>query len=184
MTLPRDPRQYLEEAVQYRKKAAAALDSFELCESYLALARSYELLVDALTRREPSIFGRAASIHSYELTDFEWKVIEPLLPNKPRGIPRVDDRRVLNGILWILGTGAPWHALPKEFGRYSTCYSRFARWRKAGVWDRVLAALTKAYEGNMQIDSNSSSVHILHHAANSRDAPRSGIGLVGRRADD
>jgi transposase len=44
----------------------------------------------------------------YDLTDFEWRVIEPLLPNKPRGVPRVDDRRVLNGIFWVLRSGAPW----------------------------------------------------------------------------
>jgi transposase len=169
MALSRDLRQYLEEAVQYRKKAAAAFETFELRESYLALARSYELLVDALARREPSIFGRAASIHSYELTDFEWKVIEPLLPNKPRGVPRVDDRRVLNGILWILGTGAPWHALPKEFGPYQTCHGRFVLWRKAGVWDRLLTALTNAYDGDMQMIENSS-VRVLRHAANSKDA--------------
>ena len=43
----------------------------------------------------------------YDLTDFEWRVIEPLLPNKPRGVPRVDDRRVLNGILWVLRSGGP-----------------------------------------------------------------------------
>jgi len=43
----------------------------------------------------------------YDLTDFEWRVIEPLLPNKPRGVPRVDDRRVLNGIFWVLRSGAP-----------------------------------------------------------------------------
>ena len=42
----------------------------------------------------------------YDLTDFEWRVIEPLLPNKPRGVPRVDDRRVLNGIFWVLRRGA------------------------------------------------------------------------------
>ena len=56
-------------------------------------------------------------MQGYELTDFEWDVIAPLLPNKPRGVPRVDDRRVLNGIFWVLRTGAPWRALPKEFGR-------------------------------------------------------------------
>src|SRR5262249_297563 len=44
----------------------------------------------------------------YDLSDFEWRVMEPLLPNKPRGVPRVDDRRVLNGIFWVLRSGAPW----------------------------------------------------------------------------
>ena len=48
------------------------------------------------------------SSRRYELSDFEWSVIEPLLPNKPRGVPRVDDRRVLNGIYWRLRTGSPW----------------------------------------------------------------------------
>src|ERR1700733_9499027 len=52
----------------------------------------------------------------YELTEFEWKVIQPLLPNKPRGVPRVDDRRVLNGIFWGLRSGAPWRDLPERYG--------------------------------------------------------------------
>jgi transposase len=49
----------------------------------------------------------------YDLTDFEWRVIEPLLPTKPRGVSRVDDRRVLNGIFWVLRSGAPWRDVPK-----------------------------------------------------------------------
>jgi transposase len=53
----------------------------------------------------------------YDLTDFEWRVIEPLLPNKPRGVPRVDDRRVLNGIFWVLRSGAPWRDLPDVMDR-------------------------------------------------------------------
>ena len=52
----------------------------------------------------------------FELTDFEWSVIAPLLPNKPRGVPRVDDRRVLNGIFWRLRTGAPWADIPARYG--------------------------------------------------------------------
>ena len=44
----------------------------------------------------------------YGLTDFEWSIIEPLLPNKPRGVPRMDDRKVLNGIFWRLRAGTPW----------------------------------------------------------------------------
>jgi len=61
----------------------------------------------------------------YDLTDFEWSIIQPLLPNKPRGVPRVDDRRVLNGIFWVLRTGAPWRDLPQYYGPYTTCYNRF-----------------------------------------------------------
>lgn len=53
----------------------------------------------------------------YDLTDFEWRVIEPLLPKKPLGVPRVDDRRVLNGIFWVLRSGAPWRDLPERYGR-------------------------------------------------------------------
>jgi Putative transposase of IS4/5 family (DUF4096) len=52
----------------------------------------------------------------YNLTDFEWNMIKPLLPNKPRGVPRVDDRRVLNGIFWVLRSGAPWRDLPDCYG--------------------------------------------------------------------
>jgi transposase len=66
----------------------------------------------------------------YELTDHEWAAIKPMLPNKPRGVPRVNDRRVLNGIFWVLRSGAPWRDLPDNFGPYTTCYNRFARWRR------------------------------------------------------
>src|SRR3954447_14334704 len=66
----------------------------------------------------------------YDLTDFEWRVIAPLLPNKPRGVPRVDDRRVLNGIFWVLRSGAPWRDLPERYGPRTTCYNRFVRWRR------------------------------------------------------
>lgn len=74
----------------------------------------------------------------YELTDCEWAAIKPFLPNKPRGVPRVNDRRVLNGIFWVLRSGAPWRGLPENFGPYTTCYNRFARWRRAGVWDQLM----------------------------------------------
>ena len=57
----------------------------------------------------------------YELTDFDWAAIKPLLPNKPRGVPRVNDRRVLNGIFWVLRSGAPWRDLPVSFGPRTTC---------------------------------------------------------------
>jgi transposase len=96
----------------------------------------------------------------FELTDDEWLVIEPLLPNKPRGVPRVDDRRVINGILWRFRTGSPWADIPERYGPHTTCYNRFVSWRKAGVWDRLLEAVSQAFDGELvMIDSSSIRVH-------------------------
>src|ERR1700734_2908295 len=96
----------------------------------------------------------------YELTEFEWKVVRPLLPNKPRGVPRVDDRRVLNGIFWVLRSGSPWADVPERYGPPTTIYNRFNRWRKAGVWDKLMDAIIKAHDGKVQmIDSSVVRVH-------------------------
>jgi len=101
----------------------------------------------------------------FDLTDFEWSVISPLLLNKQRDVPRVDDRRVLNGIFWRLRTGAPWADIPECYGPHTTCVNRFNRWRKAGVWDRCLGAVSKAYDGDIQM-IDSSSIRVHQHAAN------------------
>src|SRR5262245_60290469 len=80
----------------------------------------------------------------YELSNDEWSAIKPMLPNKPRGVARVNDRRVLNGIFWVLRSGAPWRDLPNNFGPYTTCYNRFVRWRRAGVWAMIMSALAES----------------------------------------
>src|SRR3954469_9154065 len=85
----------------------------------------------------------------YELTESEWKGIGPCLPNKPRGVPRVNDRRVLNSIFWVLRSGARWADLPERYGPPTTIYNRFNRWRKAGVWARLMDVVTKAQEEGM-----------------------------------
>jgi transposase len=82
----------------------------------------------------------------YELSDFEWAAIKPLLPNKSRGVRRVNDRRVLNGIFWVLCSGAPWRDLPVCYGPRTTCYNRFVRWRRAGVWGRIMDTLAAAHD--------------------------------------
>ena len=112
-----------------------------------------------------SLGGAGTAARRYELTDFEWSIIEPLLPNKPRGVPRADDRKVLNGIYWRLRTGSPWADIPERYGPATTCYNRFVRWRKIGVWDRIFAAVSAAYDGDLQI-VDSSSVRVHQHAAN------------------
>ena len=109
--------------------------------------------------------GLGMSPRRYELTDFEWSIIEPHLPNKPRGVPRANDRRVLNGIYWRLRTGSPWADIPERYGPSTTCYNRFVRWRKLGVWDRIFAAISKAYDGDLQM-VDSSSIRVHQHAAN------------------
>jgi transposase len=100
----------------------------------------------------------------YELTDFEWAAIRPMLPNKTRGVPRVDDRRVLNGICWVLRSGAPWRDLPNCYGPCTTCYNRFVRWRRAGVWARIMDALTAAHDAAVQM-IDTSIVRVHQHAA-------------------
>ncbi len=83
------------------------------------------------------------AMSEFELTDQEWSAIQPVLPTKWRGIPRVDDRRVLNGIFWVLRSGGSWRSLPKQYGPHSTCYNRYIRWRSAGIWERVMTAIAQ-----------------------------------------
>ncbi len=73
-----------------------------------------------------------------ELDDQQWELIAPLLPQqKSRGRPRVDDRRTLDGILWLLRSGARWKDLPIKYGSRSTCHRRLKEWQYLGVWERV-----------------------------------------------
>ena len=103
----------------------------------------------------------------YDLTDFEWSVIEPVLPKGKPGPRRKDDRRVLNGIFWVLRAGAPWRDLANRYGSYTTAYNRFNRWRKAGVWDRLMDAITRAHDGKLQM-IDSSIVRVHQHAAGAK----------------
>jgi transposase len=100
----------------------------------------------------------------YEISDYELSVIKLMLPNKPRGVPRVDDRRVLNGIFWVLRSGAPWHDLPEIYGPHTTCYNRFVRWRQAGIWDRIMNGLATAHDAAMQM-IDTSVVRVHQHGA-------------------
>jgi transposase len=90
----------------------------------------------------------------HTLTDGQWERLRPLLPPPPRsrGRPRRDDRTVVEGILWRLATGVPWRDLPERFGPWRTVYSRFRRWQRAGVWERVLAALQADADAAGELD--------------------------------
>ena len=103
----------------------------------------------------------------HELTDHEWAVIEPLLPRNSRGVPRVYDRRVINGILWRFRTGSSWRDVPERYGPRTTLYNRFTRWRAASVWDRLLEAVSRAYDGDI-VMIDSSCVRVHQHGAASK----------------
>jgi transposase len=100
----------------------------------------------------------------YDLTDSEWSVIEPVLPKGRPGRQPQNNRRVMDGIFWVLRTGAPWRDLPERYGPYTTAYNRFNRWRKAGIWDRLMEAVTKAHNGKVQM-IDSSIVRVHQHAS-------------------
>lgn len=95
-----------------------------------------------------------------QLTDEQWQAVEPYIPAKERrppgkqgGRPWVSARQVLDGVLWVLRTGAPWADLPRRFPPYQTCHRRFQRWVEAGVLPRVLAALRRDLEGRGGIEN-------------------------------
>ncbi|MEJ5083616.1 IS5 family transposase [Ochrobactrum sp. MYb379] len=104
--------------------------------------------------------------------------MQPLLPNKPRGVRRVDDWRVINAILWRFRTGSPWADVPDRYGPYTTCYNRFVRWRKAGVWDHVLGEISKAFDDDI-IMIDSSCVRVHRHAAKGKKGDQDD-GCMGR----
>jgi transposase len=82
-------------------------------------------------------------MHRGDLTDAQWERLQPLLPPQRHGKgttggrPSNDHRPIINGILWVLRTGAPWDDLPARYGTRSTVSSRYERWRTDGVWDRI-----------------------------------------------
>lgn len=86
------------------------------------------------------------------LSDMEWKVLEPMLPKAKRrkdgrGRPPKDPRDVLNGIIWILFSGAPWHLLPEAYPPYQTCHRYFQTWTRKGVMQKMLGALSTYHAG-------------------------------------
>jgi transposase len=97
----------------------------------------------------------------YWLSDVEWGKIEPLLPRGRRGAHRIDDRRVISGIVHILRSGARWRDCPPAYGPHMTMHNRFNRWSLQGIWSAIFQALTGSNGscGSMSIDAT----HIKAH---------------------
>jgi transposase len=99
----------------------------------------------------------------YEIRDDQWEIIKSILPpeQKPQGgRPAIDNRKMFNAMLWVLRSGAPWRDLPECYGSWSSVYSRFRRWGKAGLFDRMLAVLaSEADEESIMLDASIVRVH-------------------------
>ena len=95
-------------------------------------------------------------MHRYELSDPQWARIEPFLPHRTHhgkaGHPFKDHRPLVNGILWILHTGAPWRDLPERYGPWKTVSDRFYRWRADGTLVRIVSSLLDELDDKGQID--------------------------------
>jgi transposase len=89
-----------------------------------------------------------------ELSNAQWSRLAELLPPEQPAVgrPNADHRVILNGILWKLRTGAPWRDLPERYGPWSTVYSRFWRWQRARVWERIFAAVQRRADAAGQLD--------------------------------
>jgi transposase len=97
----------------------------------------------------------------YWLSDEAWATIEPHLPHGRPGAPRVDDRRVISGILHVLKSGCRWRDAPPEFGPRTTLYNRYNRWARQGVWRRLFerVAASGGVPDELAIDSTHIKVH-------------------------
>lgn len=113
--------------------------------------------------------------HRHELTDAQWERLQPLLPpqKRQRGRPSLDHRTIINGILWISKTGAPWRDMPERYGSWKTVSSRFYRWRSQGIWDKLWSEVQRDADAQGQIEweihfVDSSVIRAHQHAAGAK----------------
>jgi transposase len=125
-----------------------------------------------------------------DLTNTQWERLQPLLPpQQPKtGQPAVDHRRILNGMLGILRTGAPWRDLPERYGPWRTVASRFYRWQRAGIWAQLFAAVQAQADAHCQLNwdmpyIDGTMIRAHQHAAGAKKGlqspkPSAGAGAV------
>jgi putative transposase len=112
-------------------------------------------------------------VKRYELSEAQWARIAPLLPGKATdpGRTAADNRLFVNGVLWVLRSGAFWRHLPEHYGKWKSVHARFTRWAKTGVWEKVFAELIKARD-NKYLMLDSTLVRVHQQAAGGKGGPR------------
>jgi len=117
------------------------------------------------------------------LSDRAWAAIEPLLPKNQPGARRVDDRRVISGIIHVLRVGCRWQDCPPEYGPPTTIYNRFNRWSHRGLWTRIFDTLSTQAElpDDLSIDSTAVRAHrSAHGGKGGRKFRPSGVRVAGQ----
>ena len=119
----------------------------------------------------------------YELSEAQWQRICELLPGKPGdpGRSGADNRLFVNGVLWVLRSGARWQDLPERYGKWKSVHTRFTRWAKAGVWEKVFASLVDDPD-NRYLMLDTTLVRVHQQAAGGKGGPK--IRLWGAREED
>jgi transposase len=119
----------------------------------------------------------------YELSDVQWQRIAHMVPGKPgdRGRSGRDNRLFVNGVLWVLRSGARWEDLPERYGKYKSVHKRFTRWAKNGVWEKVFDSLTEDPD-NQHLMLDTALVRVHQQAASGKGGPK--IRLWGVREAD
>ncbi len=111
-------------------------------------------------------------IRRHELSDAEWDLLRLLLPTSSTGRPRLNDRTVLNGIVWKFRTGVAWRDVPERYGSWATLHTRFRRWAKDGTFEQMLQAAQTKADATGDIDwltsVDSTIVRAHQHAAGAR----------------
>jgi len=115
------------------------------------------------------------------LSEEAWKAIEPHLPRGRPGKPRVDDRRVISGILHVLKTSCRWRDVPAEYGPPTTVYNRFNRWSQRGLWQRLFARMAASGEVPEELSLDSSHVKAHRSAAGGKGGSGAGGRPLARR---
>ena len=126
------------------------------------------------------------TVSRYELSDVQWSRIEGLLPGRVETVGRTaaNNRGFVNGVLWVLRSGAHWHDLPERYGKYKSVHKRFGRWAAGGVWDKVFQELVRDRKNQyLMIDSTIVRAHQQAATGRKRGLGQ-GSGALPRRSDD
>jgi transposase len=122
----------------------------------------------------------------YELSDVQWERIKDTLPGRLEHVGRTaaDNRQFVNGVLWVLRSGARWSDLPERYGKYKSVHTRFIRWARSGVWERIFSGLVADRKNQyLMIDSTIVRAHQQAATGRKKGAPKEPVTELSDRTN-